>query len=67
MGRMIDIDKRKQEILWNLKEIELECLILLDRIPAWREALEKIKDVNDAAVFDETFDLEAGLKHIQLF
>lgn len=63
----MDIDQRKQEMLWELKEVELECLILLDRISACREDLAKIKDANDAAVFDETHDLEEGLKHIRLF
>ena len=52
----MNIDVRKQEILYNLYTLENECKILLDIIPKVIEELLKVKTEEDANQFDENFD-----------
>lgn len=54
-------------MLVDLDKIEQECKLLLERIPAYREDLLKVKTEEEAKVFDETHDLEAGFKIVTLF
>ena len=63
----MNIDIRKNEMLVELKEIREECEILIDRTHSYREDLLKVNTEEEACKFDETHDLEAGLKHICLF
>ena len=63
----MDIEKRKIRMLDELREIREECEILIDRTHSYREDLLKVNTEEEAVKFDETHDLEAGLKHICLF
>lgn len=63
----MDIEKKKVEIFAILAELDADILTLSDRIAKAREDLANVYTVNDAKRFDENYDLENGLKHIQLF
>lgn len=63
----MDIEKKRAELLAILSELDAEIQILSDRITKAREDLANVYTVDDAKRFDESHDLEKGLKHIQLF
>lgn len=63
----MDIEKRRNEMLAILAELDAEIQILSDRVAKAREDLANVYTVDDAKRFDENCDLEKGLKHIQLF
>ena len=63
----MNIDIRKQELLATLYQVEQEAKLLLKRIPTFREDLLNVKTEEEARNFDESHDLEQGLKHIKLF
>ena len=63
----MDIEKKRNEMLAILAELNAEIRILSDRIAKAREDLSNVYTVDDAKRFDENCDLEKGLKHIQLF
>lgn len=63
----MDIEKRRNEMLAILAELDAEIQILSDRIAKAREDLANVYTVDDAKRFEENCDFEKGLKHIQLF
>ena len=63
----MDIKKKRNELLAILAELDVDIQTLSDRIIKAREDLVNIYTVDDAKRFDENYDLEKGLKHIQLF
>ncbi len=63
----MNIEKKRNEMLAILAELDAEIRILSDRIAKAREDLANVYTVDDAKRFDENCDLEKGLKHIQLF
>ena len=63
----MDVEKRRNELLAILAELDAEIWILSDRIAKAREDLANVYTVDDAKRFDENCDFEKGLKHIQLF
>ena len=63
----MDIEKKRNEMLGILAELDAEIRILSDRIAKAREDLANVYTVDDAKRFDENCDIEKGLKHIQLF
>lgn len=67
MDTKMDIDVRKQKMLIDLKELEDECNMLLSRIDIYREDLLNVKTEKEAMEFDNTHNLEEGLKIIVLF
>lgn len=64
---MMDVEKKRDELLAILAELDAEIRILSDRVAKAREDLANVYTVDDARRFDENCDLEKGLKHIQLF
>lgn len=62
----MDIEKRKNELLAILAELDAEIRILSDRVAKAREDLSNVYTVDDAKRFVENCDLEKGLKRIQL-
>lgn len=64
---MMDVEKKRDELLAILEELDAELQILSNRIAKAREDLANVYTVDDAKRFDENCDLEKGLKHIQLF
>lgn len=63
----MNIEKRKIRMLVELEEVREECEILIDRILSYRKDLLKVNTEKEANEFDETHNLEEGLKHICLF
>lgn len=63
----MDVEKKRDELLSILDELDAELQILSDRIAKAREDLANVYTEDDARRFDENCDLEKGLKHIQLF
>ena len=63
----MNIEKKRNEMLAILAELDAEIRILSDRIAKAREDLANVYTVDDAKRFDENCDLEKDLKHIQLF
>lgn len=63
----MDVEKKRDELLAILAELDAEIQILSDRIAKAREDLANVYTEDDARRFDENCDLEKGLKHIQLF
>ena len=63
----MNVEKRRDELLAILAELDAEIRILSDRIAKAREDLANVYTVDDTKRFDENHDLEKGLKHIQLF
>lgn len=63
----MNIGIRKNEILVGLKKIREECEILIRRTISYEKDLLKVNTEEEAKVFDQTHNLEEGLKHIRLF
>lgn len=63
----MDIEKKRNELLAILAELDADIQTLSDRIAKAREDLANVYTVDDVKRFDENCDLEKGLKHIQLF
>lgn len=63
----MDIEKKRNEMLAILEELDAEIQLLSNRIAKAREDLANVYTEDDAKRFDENCDLEKGLKHIQLF
>lgn len=63
----MDIEKRRNEMVAILAELDAEIRILSDRVAKAREDLANVYTVDDAKRFVENCDLEKGLKRIQLF
>lgn len=61
------IEKKRNEMLVILAELDAEIQTVSDRIAKAREDLANVYTVEDAKRFNENCDLEEGLKHIQLF
>lgn len=64
---MIDLEKRKEELRLLLAELERDIEILRENISKLREDMDGVNAETDIAAFDETHDLENGLKHIELY
>lgn len=63
----MDIESRKAEMLALLEELEADIQTLSDRITKAREDLANVYTLEEEQLFDESHDLEEGLKHILLF
>lgn len=63
----MDIEKKKTEIFASLMELEADIKTLSDRIAKTYEDLANVHTMDDAKAFNESHNLEEGLKHIELF
>ena len=63
----MDVEKKRDELLAILAELDAEIQTLSDRIAKAREDLANVHTADDAKRIAESHDLEKGLKHIQLF
>lgn len=64
---MMDVEKKRDELLAILEELDAEIQTLSGRVAKARKDLANVHTADDAKRFDESHDLENGLKHIQLF
>lgn len=64
---MVDIEKGKEELRVILTEMEQDIKTLQANISKFREDMDSVNAEADIEAFDETHDLEYGLKHIRLF
>lgn len=63
----MNIEQRKVEMFAVLAEVETDIETLKKNIARAREDLLKVQTEAEAKVFDQSHDLEEGLKHIELF
>ena len=63
----MDIKKRKQELKLWLADIRVEAKQLINNIDIALSELENVHTEEDAKIFCEKYDIEKGLKHIELF
>ena len=63
----MDIEQRKVELFAFLAEVEADIETLKKNIARAREDLSKVQTEAEAKAFDQSHDLEEGLKHIELF
>lgn len=63
----MDIEKKKVELFAVLMELEADIKVLSNNIAKAYEDLANVHTMEDAKQFDESHDLEEGLKHIELF
>lgn len=63
----MDVEKKRDELLSILEELDAEIRTLSDHIAKAREDLANVHTADDAKRFDENCDLEKGLKYIRLF
>lgn len=63
----MDVEKKRDELLAILAELDAEIQTLSDSIAKACEDLANVYTEDDAKRFAENCDLEKGLKHIRLF
>ena len=62
----MDIEKRKEESKLYLADLRAEAKRLLSNIDSALSHLDEVKTEEDARIFVEKYDIEQGLKHIEL-
>lgn len=65
--KMVDVERRKEELRVILAEVERDIEMLQANILKLREDMDDVNTETDLAAFDEAHDLERGLKHIELY
>lgn len=63
----MNIEQRKVEMFAVLAEVETDIETLKKNITRAREDLPRVQTEAEAKAFDQSHDLEEGLKHIELF
>lgn len=63
----MNIEQRKVDMFAVLAEVESDIETLKKNIAKAREDLSKVQTEAEAKEFDQSHDLEEGLKHIELF
>lgn len=63
----MDIQKCKEKMFRELDAIEIDIERLKINIQNIRDVLPGVQSEEDARNFDETMDVEYGLKHIRIF
>lgn len=61
------IKERKQALKLGLDDIRVEAKQLINNIDTALSHLDEIQTEDDAKAFVEKYDVERGLKHIELF
>lgn len=64
---MVDVEKRKEELRVILAELERDIETLQANISKLRADMDAVNAETDLAAFDQAYDLERGLKHIELY
>ena len=63
----MNIEDSKAKIIANLKKLEVECNLLLERIPVFIDKISEITTEEEAEEFNKTYNIEEGLEIIELF
>lgn len=61
------IEERKQELKLGLADIRVEAKHLISNIDIALSHLDEVQTEEDAKEFCEKYDIEKGLKYIELF
>lgn len=64
---MIDIEKRKKEVVVTLNKLESDIKTLQDDILRLRTDIANVDENTDLKKFDEEHNLERNLKYIRLY
>ena len=63
----MDIGKRKEQVRLELADLRVEAKHLISNIDTALEHLDEVKTEADVNEFVEKYDIEQGLKHIEIF
>lgn len=63
----MDIKKEKEKIRLNLAELRVEAIHLISNIDDALSQLDTVKTEEEAKLFTEKYDVEQGLKRIEIF
>lgn len=63
----MDIGKRKEQVRLELADLRVEAKQLISNIDTFLEHLEEVQTEEDIKEFDRKYDIEQGLKHIEIF
>lgn len=66
-GTDMTIEERKQALKLGLADIRVEAKQLINNIDTALSHLDEIQTEEDAKAFAEKYDIERGLKYIELF
>jgi len=61
------IKKEKEKIRLNLAELRVEAIHLISNIDDALSQLDTVKTEEEAKLFTEKYDVEQGLKRIEIF
>lgn len=63
----MDIKKEKEKIRLNLAELRVEAIHLISNIDDALSQLDTVKTEEEAKLFTAKYDVEQGLKRIEIF
>lgn len=63
----MNIEEKKKELKLSLADLRVEAKHLISNIDTALSHLDEVKTEEDARIFCEKYDIEQGLKHIELF
>ena len=63
----MDIGKRKEQVRLELADLRVEAKQLISNIDTALEHLDEVQTEEDIKEFDRKYDIEQGLKHIEIF
>ena len=66
-GRVnMDVDKRKEALKLALADLRVEAKHLISNIDIALSHLDEVHTEEEAKIFTEKYDIEQGLKHIEI-
>ena len=63
----MDVEKRKEELRLYLADLRVEAKHLISNIDIALSHLDEVHTKEEAIVFSEKYDIEQGLKYIEIF
>lgn len=61
------IEKRKEELKLSLADLRVEAKHLISNIDIALSHLDEVKTEEEARIFEEKYNIEQGLEHIEIF
>lgn len=62
----MDVDKRKEALKLALADLRVEAKHLISNIDIALSHLDEVHTEEEAKIFTEKYDIEQGLKHIEI-